>query len=1132
MGQGGKRLDPGVNWISLNADGLRDEELFEVSAGLHARKAYGALVVSSNRSKSELDGVALSHGWIYVGSGCAKGSKRGAGFLLSPKAQADWADAGRKVVFASDRNVALRMKMFADGEETVLVIASYFPHSGYKDLAVEAHYEELDLILARRRSGEGVLIGADTNADVGRCRDRESARAAAVGPNGLRTRTKRGDKLVSWCLQRNLMIPRTFFRKVSTRAPTYFDIGTQKPHSNDQFILSKSLFSKVSDAGRTFSLVRSDHMPILLRLRRTGHFARRSDQRQEQRRPRYNYKSLTGDGEEVQERRAVFHAAFERIVKVMKRENMSVTADAMLADTKVRSETGEFDVGVVRPALDEEDRSEESANWNLFCCELGVQPDGQGPVKEPATGLPRSSYATCAAALEADGQGPVKESAIGLTRSPYATCAAALEATVAECVPLAGRRQPGWFDMAQDDILASSNRRNVAQSFYVSLHRDDARKEPARRELRARRKEVARTVDGAKNNWICARCSQLNGDSDACGGHEAYWTACKELLNGLQKPTASKALRMRKPDGDLAIDDAENLSVLAPFYEKLYNRPSSFDPTVIDELPARDVIDALSRFPSDEAILKAFQKLKSGKSGGNGLPADAWKLAASSEGGFLEIKAFLLDFWESELAPEEWVTLQLAVLPKKGDLSDPSNTRGIALMEAIPKLTGIIITGMLNEYVVLPGPDFAYQCGFVPERGCPDGQMPVKLGLTKRNQNDLDSYVLFVDLVKAFDSVDRVALDAVLEKLGVPLKLRNVIMALHSNVKIEIKLGDDKVSFSNKMGVVQGGSLSPTLFIIFVHAFVKTLDTSKWALPVYYTNDDDVLSGRSMFFKGGERFESPYSFYADDSGFGFCSRADFDIGAVVIRGHYARWGLEMHVGTAKKESKTVAMFFPGCTRMYGDGDTSKLVFDDGSFVHFVTEFKYLGSYIHYSLRDDYDIEKRIEAASKMFGALRGCIFSKETVSYQAKRTAYVSIVLPTLLYGAETWAVSSGSLRKLQSFHNRCVRSMCRVNLWKTREFHLKTESLLDRLGMRSLDFYLHRRIIKWVGHVARMPLDRLPRKFLTAWVHGPRGKNQPKLHYGTHITKCLKNIGVFDDWYTRAQDRDDWRAVVRGIKL
>ena len=169
----------------------------------------------------------------------------------------------------------------------------------------------------------------------------------------------------------------------------------------------------------------------------------------------------------------------------------------------------------------------------------------------------------------------------------------------------------------------------------------------------------------------------------------------------------------------------------------------------------------------------------------------------------------------------------------------------------------------------------------------------------------------------------------------------------------------------------------------------------------------------------------------------------------------------MHVGTVKKKSKTVAMFFPGCERMYGDGDTSNIVYDDGSFVHFVPEFKYLGSYVHHTLRDDFDIEKRIEAASKMFGTMRECIFSKMQVSYLAKRAAYVSIVLPTLLYGAETWAISSASLRKLESFHNRCVRSMCHVNLWKTREFSLKTEKLLDRLGMRSLNFYLHRRIIK-----------------------------------------------------------------------
>ncbi len=60
-------------------------------------------------------------------------------------------------------------------------------------------------------------------------------------------------------------------------------------------------------------------------------------------------------------------------------------------------------------------------------------------------------------------------------------------------------------------------------------------------------------------------------------------------------------------------------------------------------------------------------------------------------------------------------------------------------------------------------------------------------------------------------------------------------MALHSNVKLDIKFGDDVASILNTMGVVQGGTLSPTLFIIFVHAFVLTLDTSDWELPNFST---------------------------------------------------------------------------------------------------------------------------------------------------------------------------------------------------------------------------------------------------------------------------------------------------------
>ncbi len=45
------------------------------------------------------------------------------------------------------------------------------------------------------------------------------------------------------------------------------------------------------------------------------------------------------------------------------------------------------------------------------------------------------------------------------------------------------------------------------------------------------------------------------------------------------------------------------------------------------------------------------------------------------------------------------------------------------------------------------------QSGFTPDRGSIDGLFSVFVALQKRKENDLDSWILFVDLVKAFGSV-------------------------------------------------------------------------------------------------------------------------------------------------------------------------------------------------------------------------------------------------------------------------------------------------------------------------------------------------------------------------------------------
>jgi exonuclease III len=1036
------RLNSVKKWSFVNAQGLNDDKLLELSKGLKTGSFYGAMVAETHRVGGHEE-LELSEGYLFVGFGGKERGCRGVGFVLSRRAQKDWCAEGRKVLYESERIMMLRM---AGADAPLTVGTAYFPHTGYTEPCMDEFYDEFESALSARTAD--VLIGADVNADIGRQRNRSLNRAAAVGPHGLRKWNERGDRVVDWAVSRGLMMARTFFEKKWSLIPTWFEFGGEKaPHSLDQFIVSKSLFPTVVDAARSSHLVHSDHNPITIKLRAT----------------KRSWSSSRA-------------AAAEKPIMRDFGALQGPHADAIARRMKFRAE-----------------------------------------------------FVTVHAAEAAE-----------LKSTPYGAFASALDKVVESCVPEKDRPRPGWFTKDCDTILEAAEARNKAQTEVNSLKVrgvGGAAMDKARDKLKAARDFVASTVVKAKNEWIHVRCSELNG-ADGCGGGNVYWKAAKELMGGLEKPAPSKTIRLKKADGNLATSDKENLAVLEPHFERLYNRASTFDPDVLEKLVGRALILELDEFPSDAAIKGAISKLQAGKSGGNGQPSDALKLVGSTPEGFEIIKGFFRDFWDSELAPAAWVTLQLAVLPKKGDLSDPNNLRGIALMEAAPKLAGIIIASLLNEHVVLPDEDFAYQCGFVPDRGCPDGQMPIKLALQKRHQADLDSYVLFVDLVKAFDSVDRVALDGVLEKLGVPAKLRNLIMALHSNVKLDIKFGDDVASILNTMGVVQGGTLSPTLFIIFVHAFVLTLDTSDWELPNFSTAEDDKLGMRDMNQllrdkNKGTSFKLPFSFYADDSGFIFCSRRDSEVGAAKIRIHYQRWGLEMHVGRGGKVSKTVALFCPGCSRSYEDGDTSAIVFDDDACVTFVESFKYLGSYIHHSLKDDFDVDQRISAASKIFGMLRENVFSHKKVSYRAKRAAYTAIVLSTLLYGSETWTLSAKALQKLRSFHNRCARAMVHISMWHTREHHIRTEDVLRRLELESLDTYLLRRVARWLGHVARLPFDRLPRKFLSAWIPLPRPRSTPRLHFGTHMRNTLKRINVAPDkWYAKAQDKDKWRETVNTFHL
>ena len=54
---------------------------------------------------------------------------------------------------------------------------------------------------------------------------------------------------------------------------------------------------------------------------------------------------------------------------------------------------------------------------------------------------------------------------------------------------------------------------------------------------------------------------------------------------------------------------------------------------------------------------------------------------------------------------------------------------------------------------------------------------------------------------------------------------------------------------------------------------------------------------------------------------------------------------------------------------------------------------------------------------------------------------------------------------------------MCRVTRLHTWRNHISTQELGQLMGIDSIDTYIYRRQLRWLGHVARMDFDRLPRR-------------------------------------------------------
>jgi len=141
---------------------------------------------------------------------------------------------------------------------------------------------------------------------------------------------------------------------------------------------------------------------------------------------------------------------------------------------------------------------------------------------------------------------------------------------------------------------------------------------------------------------------------------------------------------------------------------------------------------------------------------------------------------------------------------------------------------------------------------------------------------------------------------------------------------------------------------------------------------------------------------------------------------------------------------------------------------------------------------------------------------------------YVTIILPVVLYGCETWSLTLREERRLRVFENWVLRKIFgpkrdEVTGEEWRKLH--NEELNDLCSLLSIVRVVKSRRMRWAGHVARMGEDRGVHRVL---VGKPEPLGRPRRRWEDNIKMDLQEVGGGrGDWMELAQDRDRWRALV-----
>nr|VZI25712.1 unnamed protein product [Spirometra erinaceieuropaei] len=254
-------------------------------------------------------------------------------------------------------------------------------------------------------------------------------------------------------------------------------------------------------------------------------------------------------------------------------------------------------------------------------------------------------------------------------------------------------------------------------------------------------------------------------------------------------------------------------------------------------------------------------------------------------------------------------------------------------------------------------------------------------------------YSTFVDLTKAFDTVNREGLWKIMQKFGCPERFTQMVRQLQDGMMARVMdNGAVSEAFAVTNGVKQGYVLAPTLFSLMFSAML--MDAHRDERPgirIAYRTDIHLLNQRRMHFQSRVSTTTVHELlFADDCALNTTSEEEMQRSMDLFSAACENFGLVINT------QKTVVMHQPPPNSATAP-NAPPLISVNGAQLQVVKNFPYLGSTLSRNTKIDDEVANRISKASQAFGRLQSTVWNRHGLQLSTKLKMYKAVILPTLL---------------------------------------------------------------------------------------------------------------------------------------